>query len=183
MRCQPERGFNMKLPMAAFRAILFLIGGMMAGGSASGESYEWGRIVSAEALSEKQASLQSAALTDIAATGTCIASLDYLETDPRMAKAELFILLDIVGEGHWLAYRGPVGPKLRLVVPAHLAQTTFSVTVSAEAIADDETHVISWTSYGSYPLTCGAGPSTLRLLDHFDMAGTGGNLHVLAPSE
>lgn len=173
----------MHLPVVAFRAILILIGGMMLGGSASGGVYEWGRIVSAEALSEKRASLQSAALTDIAATGTSIVSLDYLETDPRMAKAEFFILLEFVGEAHWLAYRGPVRPKLRLVVPAHLSQAIFPVTVSVEAIADDDVHVINWTSYGSDPLTCGAGLSTLRLLDHFDMAGTGGNLHVLGPSE
>lgn len=145
--------------------------------------YEWGQIVSPEALAEKRRSLQLTTLPDGTDWRSCVVHLDYSATDPKLAHAELFIVVDRIEDGRWLAYRGPIGAQVPLAIPGHLAQSTFPVAISIEAIADDDIHVIGWTSYGAFPLGCGGTASTLRLLDHFDMDGTGGNLHILGPSE
>ena len=170
--------------LSAF-VLLFLGCPMMDNASASpvNGDYEWGQIVSPEALAEKRRDLGAMILPDVPEWRSCAVNLDYAAADPRMAHAELFIVLDLIDGGRWLAYRGPAGAQVMLAVPGHLAQSTFPVAITVEAIADDDLHVIDWTSYGAFPLGCGAGASTLRLLPRFDMSGTGGNLHIVGPAE
>lgn len=157
---------------------MFLSGGAMADEVSIG-NYDWGRIVSAEALSQKRAGLQAAKLPGGVPTQTCRVALDYAKDDPLMAGAQIYVLLDQVEGSRWLAYEGPAQPEIALTIPVIPDGAPQALGVFVEALAADDIHVSAWTSYGAFPINCDGGRTAFRLLDEFDMAGTGGNLHVV----
>ncbi|MBK4215360.1 hypothetical protein JJJ17_05410 [Paracoccus caeni] len=171
---------NPRLPLtglaflAAAVAVAFFI--RSAADEPQDTEYNWGQIVSAEALSSHLDEVTSEIPTP--PIQICRFRLQYLD-DPRLLDARLLIILDFFDHSGWLAYDGPVAPEIDLDFPGEGPEDLVEARILVNAIARDDLHLVTWNSYRTYRFGCSAKPRTIRLLQDFDMDGTRGNLHLI----